>query len=224
MHNGKKFVAEEIIRHETGPSVVMNCAVFSDNKRSYIVAGQESHCQLYNVKTSLVDYEKFNKEEPSKSRSNSIDDSNELRKRTRTKSENLTNHNDPKTEDSSIPPIARKKLWFTITPEDSVQTDKAKIEPCQRVVRISPNGQFIATGGIDGHVRVWNFPSMKLVVDINAHSKELDDIDFSFVNSRLVSIAKDGKGVIWDCKSGKKVKELAWGQPNGCKYMYKRCR
>lgn len=36
-------------RHETGPNVVMNCSVLLGEKRTYLVAGQESHCQLYNV-------------------------------------------------------------------------------------------------------------------------------------------------------------------------------
>lgn len=52
-------------------------------------------------------------------------------------------------------------------------------EPIQRVVRISCDGQMMATGGTDGHVRVWKFPSLKPVINIEAHSKEIDDLDFS---------------------------------------------
>lgn len=43
-----------MMRHETGPSVVMNCACVSTPKRTYLVAGQESHCQLYTVSTEIV--------------------------------------------------------------------------------------------------------------------------------------------------------------------------
>lgn len=52
-------------------------------------------------------------------------------------------------------------------------------EPLQKVVRISLNGHFMATAGLDGHVRIWKFPQLKKLVDIAAHSKEVDDIDFN---------------------------------------------
>lgn len=50
-------------------------------------------------------------------------------------------------------------------------------EPLQRVVRISRNGEIMATGGTDGHIRVWQFPAMNRIHNIKAHSKEIDDLD-----------------------------------------------
>jgi prolactin regulatory element-binding protein len=50
----------------------------------------------------------------------------------------------------------------------------------------------MATGGIDGHVRLWNFPSLKPTADIAAHTKELDDIDFS-PDSKTVGIFTEVK-------------------------------
>ena len=47
------------------------------------------------------------------------------------------------------------------------------------MVRISRSGELMATGGVDGHVRMWRFPSLKPVHNIEAHSKEVDDLDFS---------------------------------------------
>ena len=51
--DGKRFVAKEVIRHETGPKVVMNCAAYSNSKHTYLAAGQESHCQLYKVQITV---------------------------------------------------------------------------------------------------------------------------------------------------------------------------
>lgn len=53
------------------------------------------------------------------------------------------------------------------------------MEPLQKVVRISGNGKLMATAGCDGHVRLWQFPTLKPLRDIKAHEKEIDDLDFS---------------------------------------------
>lgn len=61
----------------------------------------------------------------------------------------------------------------------------SKEEPFQKVVRISCNGKCMATGGADGFVRLWSFPAMKPLHEIKAHSKEVDDVDFSPDNQKV---------------------------------------
>ena len=58
-------------------------------------------------------------------------------------------------------------------------------EPYQKVVRISPNNQFMATGGDDGMLRIWTFPDLYRTHEIDAHEKEIDDLDFSPDNSKV---------------------------------------
>lgn len=123
-HDGKKFIVEEVIRHETGPTVVMNCASYSNSTHSYLVAGQESHCQLYNVKSILVD--EPNIEE--------IADHNNVRKRRDSFKQKIDKNRNT------------KKLTFVLSPADSIQTDFYEDEPLQRVVRISKDGKLMATG------------------------------------------------------------------------------
>lgn len=82
----------------------------------------------------------------------------------------------------------------------------------------------MATGGVDGHVRLWKFPQLHKLHDLNAHTKEIDDIDFSPDGTLIASIAKDGKAFLWNVSNGNKQKELTWIPPNALKYMYKRCR
>jgi len=50
MFDGETFSAKEILRYETDDNVVMNCAVLTKKKQTYLIAGQESHCQLFKIK------------------------------------------------------------------------------------------------------------------------------------------------------------------------------
>ena len=97
-------------------------------------------------------------------------------------------------------------------------------EPLQRIVRVSLTGKLMVTGGTDGRVRIWNFPQLVKIHDLEAHTKEIDDMDFSPKGNLLASIAKDGRAILWDVTSGIKNKELTWNPPGNAKYLYKRCR
>uniref|UniRef100_A0A182SHZ7 Uncharacterized protein n=1 Tax=Anopheles maculatus TaxID=74869 RepID=A0A182SHZ7_9DIPT len=232
-HDGEKYVADEVIRHETGPSVVMNCAVKNDEKRTLLMAGQESHCQMYLVNT-IIDSGDYNPTSPISNKS----DPEGVRKRRSISQQRsipananaptastITGGDSKKSDDGKPAPTApRKQIRFEIKTADSVQTDFTEAEPLQRVVRISPNGRLMATGGMDGHLRVWNFPKMTLASDIAAHTKEIDDLDFSPDSKHVVSIAKDGLGVIWSINPDKESKKLVWNPPANCRYLLKRCR
>ena len=59
-------------------------------------------------------------------------------------------------------------------------------EPYQKVARVSPlDGKLMATGGDDGVLRIWTFPDLNLVHEIDAHEKEIDDIEFSPDQSKV---------------------------------------
>lgn len=121
-----------MIRHETGPTVVMNCATYSNNTHSYLVAGQESHCQLYNVKSVLEEVDQKVEE---------ISDHNNVRRR----KDSYNKQQDKLAGDKNK---NTKKLTFVLAASDSIQTDFCDDddEPVQRVVRISKDGKFMATG------------------------------------------------------------------------------
>ena len=52
--NGEQCVASEVGKHNTG-TAVMNCSTFEDTeeKKMYIVAGQDDHSQLHHVSKKL---------------------------------------------------------------------------------------------------------------------------------------------------------------------------
>ncbi|XP_060518043.1 prolactin regulatory element-binding protein [Cylas formicarius] len=205
-HDGRKFLVEEVTRHETGPNVVMNCAVFNDSKHSYLVAGQESHCQLYHVNTELITEENGMVQNIG----NGNEDLHQRKSKVKDKTDNNKN--------------VHKKLKFVLNPSDSVQTDFNGLEPLCRVLRVHCNGKIIATGGTDGDVRIWRFPHLQPLAKLKAHSKEIDDLDFSQFGNYLVSVAKDGFAILWDYVKGTEITRLGWKQPEGSKYLYKRCR
>ncbi|XP_023942971.1 prolactin regulatory element-binding protein [Bicyclus anynana] len=212
-HNGTRFVAEEVMRYETGPNVVMTCSIQNAQNRIYLAAGQESHCQLYKVNVKMVDAAEM--------RRGSFRAENGLVRRRRTVSEN---DNISKMEREKRNHRTDKRMSFEIRPCDSVQTDFAN-DPLQRVVTISHNGKIMATGGIDGVVRIWSFPQMQLLFELKGHTKELDDLDFSPCDSRLVSIAKDGQALLWGCAArAPPLLSLTCQPPNGTKYLFRRCK
>ncbi|CAF4872393.1 unnamed protein product [Pieris macdunnoughi] len=211
-HNGSKFVAEEVMRHETGPNVVMNLSVRNIQNRTYLTAGQESHCQLYKVNIRMVDAAEM--------RRGSFRAENGLvRRRRRTVSEN---DNISKMDNNCN--TTEKRISFEMRPGDSVQTDFGE-DPLQRVVSISPIGNLMATGGVDGLVRVWSFPQMQLLFELQGHTKELDDLDFSPCGSKLVSIAKDGFAHVWSSEAkAAPLLQLTCQPPNGTKFLFRRCK
>ncbi|XP_033209035.1 prolactin regulatory element-binding protein [Belonocnema kinseyi] len=221
-HDGVQFIAEEVTRHETGPSVVMNCATYNDGKNTWIVAGQESHCQLYSVHSRVVTLE--NGDIPKKS---GIPNPEGLRQRKKSErsEENIRNNAERVEEikDTNFN-VKSKKLQLIVKSMDSIQTDFGEKEALQRIVRVSPSGKVMVTGGTDGRVRIWKFPQLLKLHDMEAHTKEIDDMDFNPDGNLLASIAKDGRAVLWDVTTGTKNKELTWNPPGNAKYLYKRCR
>lgn len=105
----------------------MNCSVFSDNKHCYLVAGQESHCQFYNVNSILV-----TDESKVETLGNNHSEVRDRKAKAKRKTDNNKN--------------VKKLLKFVINPADSIQTDFQGPEPLCRVARISKNGKIFATG------------------------------------------------------------------------------
>lgn len=73
-------------------------------------------------------------------------------------------------------------------------------------------------------MRLWKFPKLEPAKVLEGHTKEIDDMDFSPMNNHLITISKDGLAIIWDCLKAKEITKLKWQQPEGSKYLFKRCR
>lgn len=103
-------------------------------------------------------------------------------------------------------------------------------EPFVKVIRYNHTSSVMIAGGADGHIRVWTYPDIRLLVDINAHQDEIDDLDINQSGTMIVSASRDGCSYIWDSSNGKMVKKLVCelpvikNSPKPIKYLIRACR
>lgn len=207
-HNGEKCVTESVKRFSTREFAVMNCASSSHDSKSQktiIAVGHNEKCQLYSCQLTRELITPQDKESGDHSGKNGV-----------------THRNQTASRQSNGQ--LESRLTFHIEALNSVQSDFNTPEPYQKVVRISYDSKLLVTGGDDGILRVWTFPDLNAVHEIEAHKKEIDDIEFSPDNTKVVTISKDGRALVWDVKKGKKHAEMGWDPPKKIKYLYKRIR
>ena len=100
-------------------------------------------------------------------------------------------------------------IWWN--PEDATPKPVRSVDAHKGFIRgvaISPNRQFIATGGNDLVVRVWSATTGKLVTELSGHQRHVYNVRFDPSGRFLVS--GDLMGVLkqWDTKTWKHVRDL----------------
>ncbi|CAH2245206.1 prolactin regulatory element-binding [Pelobates cultripes] len=107
---------------------------------------------------------------------------------------------------------------------NTVQTDFSP-DSLQKAVCFNHGGSKLLTGGVDGYLRVWEFPEMKKVLDFKAHDGEIEDVAASPGN-KVVSIGQDFRCCVWE--ADQLLSELRWNEnlPNipDKMYRYRACR
>ncbi|KAK2174544.1 hypothetical protein NP493_791g00016 [Ridgeia piscesae] len=190
----------KVMSFDTDREAPMNCAVFKDDKNYTVAMGMDEKCVIYSLRHKIITPKK----------------GSELTEGIRKRRGNLT-----LSEDFNS---ATKVVSFDMVQSQSVQTDFSEPSGFQKVVRFTTDHSLMVTGGADHHIRVWRYPVMEKLYDIEAHTDEIDDIDLSPAGNRLVSISKDSHIHLWSLTHGTKVCELTWTQPVTSRYRCRSCR
>jgi WD40 repeat protein len=69
------------------------------------------------------------------------------------------------------------------------------------VVRYSPDGKFLLTGGRDAHLNIWQVENYELVKSVPAHNWAIYDIVFSPDGTLFATASRDKTIKIWDAKT-----------------------
>lgn len=75
-------------------------------------------------------------------------------------------------------------------------------------VAISPDGQTVASGGLDKTIRLWNRATGEQIKTLTGHSKPVNCLTISPDNQLLVSCSDDDTVKVWELATGKLVKTL----------------
>lgn len=223
---------------------IMNASLVVDNKRTILAAGMGKQCHLFSFRYKLEEKEKEERAGDSTPKGATEEErkreteNGELRKRkgggggekgaggekggeelpAKEGKNGFVNHG-----------AQNPSVSFEVIPMASIRTDflvsKKEGDSYQKVVRFNPARTQFFTGGTDGHMRCWNFPTKgtEPVFCEEVHSGcDVVDLDVSPDGLFVATIgATDAKGLISQAKDGKKHCELEWIRND---YRFRGCR
>ncbi|KAF5742579.1 hypothetical protein HS088_TW09G00630 [Tripterygium wilfordii] len=72
----------------------------------------------------------------------------------------------------------------------------------QKCLAFSVDGSKFAAGGMDGHLRILEWPGLRIILDEPRAHKSIRDLDFSLDSEFLATTSNDGSGRIWKTEDG----------------------
>ncbi len=78
------------------------------------------------------------------------------------------------------------------------------------------NGKYIATGGGDGEIYIWDSKTGAFVRALHEHTDNITEVYLIPGTKYLVSVGADGLLVVWDVTTGKEVSKSDMGEPLSC--------
>ncbi|XP_061676207.1 prolactin regulatory element-binding protein [Syngnathoides biaculeatus] len=207
-----QYSASLVHSHDTDTRATMNLAL----GQGVIAAGQDGTC-------SLMTFEECTQKSESKAAANDENNAQKGYARQRVGKRNIGGKDDAAFFGSDT---KDETAHIYVTRLADLQSDLNPLDPLQKVVRFSHDLSLLLTGGTDGHIRVWEFPSLKKTLDFKAHEGEIEDLDLSPGNKHLVTVGRDFTCRVWH--HNQQVMGLKWyetiPQISEKTYRYMGCR
>ncbi|TNN60077.1 Prolactin regulatory element-binding protein [Liparis tanakae] len=182
----QQYSASLLHSHDTDTRATMNMAVGN----GVIAAGQDGTCCLMKFKHCA---QKEEVKDAAKDAGNRVQQGNTRRRAGKRDKDGK----DEAAGSGDMSDMKDESACISVTGLAEVQSDLNPLDPLQKVVRFSPDQSLLLTGGSDGHIRVWEFPSLKKKYDFKAHEGEIEDLDMSLGNKHLVSVGRDFSCSVW---------------------------
>lgn len=106
-----------------------------------------------------------------------------------------------------------RRQFKTLSPEERVVRKWHKDQV--RAVALSRDGKQVASGGDDCCVKVWNVATRRVVWSQEAHASEVTSTWFSDDGNEVTSLSRDGELIVWNAKSGERLRSQMFGDGNG---------
>lgn len=86
---------------------------------------------------------------------------------------------------------------------------KLKHRSMIQVLKISPNGSYVAVGMKKGLIKIWDLSRLKPVSYLKGHKQAVKSLQFTQNGSRILSASLDGHSTLWDIRNGRKIKSYS---------------
>ncbi|XP_022529430.2 prolactin regulatory element-binding protein [Astyanax mexicanus] len=185
--NGVHFLSLELVgsqhsatllhSHDTETRATMNMALGGD----VVAAGQDGNCSLM----------RFRQRAPKEGQSAPTKDGAGQQGGARRRGGKGQNGG------GDVAQMKDESLQVLVEDVGTVKSDLSPQDPMQKCVRFSSDLKLLLTGGADGYLRAWEYPSLKEKLNFKAHTDEVEDLDISPDNKHIVTVGRDFACNVW---------------------------
>lgn len=217
-----------VTQMETGDEAFMNGIFFNHDKDCYFIGGgMKGTCTIFQI-TQHINSLDEEKDQPQAQNSSTHVYTNGFKNgdsnvRFRGKSNGHAHSLNSSSPDVSSNDI-NGSVTFKLKPLKSFQCDfhpKGENESFLKCVKFVPSRSLIVTGGSDGHIRTWSFPSLTQCLDIEGPSDEIFDMDVNADAKMIGTVTRDGFSQVLDLITGATVFRIQFDPPTKSPVKYK---